>query len=155
LAFRDSTFDIVLITAVLQYCVDPPRVVLELSRVLKPNGLLYVDAPLVQPYCPDTPDLFRFTKHGLIKLFQNEFIIEECDTSIPAGSALAFYIQALVATTSLGNRYINYVFVFFISLLIFPLSIMNFNKNHHVAGALYLVGRNSKNIDRKHRDITI
>jgi SAM-dependent methyltransferase len=144
LPFKNSTFDMVVITAVLQYCLDPPRVVSEMSRVLKSGGLVYTDVPFLQPYCPDTPDLFRFTKYGLMELFKKNFIVEECDTSIPGGSALAFYIQAIASHTSLGNRYLNYALTFLVSLLVLPLSVMNFGKKHQVAGAFYLIGKNRK-----------
>jgi SAM-dependent methyltransferase len=139
LPFKKSVFDIAIIMAVLQYCEHPSRVASELSRVLRPNGHLYVDAPFVQPYCPDTPDLFRFTKDGLTRIFKNNFIIEECDTSIPGGSALAFYAQSLAVNSGITNRYISKVLEILVSVVVLPFSLINFNKNHHTAGAFYLV----------------
>ena len=145
LPFASGTFDLAIVTAVLQYCAYPREVVREIARVLKPQGLVYVDAPFVQPYCPDTPDLFRFTRDGLIELFKDCFLIEECDTAIPGGSAAAFYMQQITETRmSSANRYLRYAATLLTSLLVYPFSLINFNRNTHVAGALYLVGRKRK-----------
>jgi SAM-dependent methyltransferase len=137
--FGEATFDIVVLSAVLQYCRDPYQVASELLRVLKPGGILYVDAPFVQPYCPDTLDLFRFSKDALGIIF-NQFEIQQCDTSIPGGSALAFYCQSL-ARNATGNRYVDYAFGFIVSICILPLAYLNFNKSSNVAGAVYLVAK--------------
>ncbi|TCV83433.1 methyltransferase family protein [Sulfurirhabdus autotrophica] len=137
--FGKNTFDIVVLSAVLQYCRNPHQVASELFRVLKPGGLVYVDAPFVQAYCPDTPDLFRFSKDALGVIF-SQFNLLQSDTSIPGGSALAFYCQSLVRNAT-GNRYIDYFLGTLVSLVVLPFSLLNFNKNSNVAGAVYLVGK--------------
>lgn len=148
LPFWESTFDIVLLSAVLQYCQNPYAVASEIYRVLKPNGLVYVDAPFIQPYCPDTPDLFRFTKDALMLIFK-KFEIEKCDTSIAGGSSLAFYCQAL-ADNITGNRYIDFILRLFISICVLPFSFLNFKKDSNFAGALYLIAK--KNLMIKEYD---
>ena len=137
--FAESTFDIVVLSAVLQYCRNPYQVSEELFRVLKPGGVIYVDAPFVQAYCPDTNDLFRFSKDALQVIFTN-FKILQSDTAIPGGSSLAFYCQCL-ARNATGNRYANLVLATIVSLLVLPASWVNFNRSSNVAGAIYLVGR--------------
>jgi SAM-dependent methyltransferase len=51
----------------LQYCHSPHVVASEIHRVLRPGGLLYLDAPFVQPYCDHhgIDDLWRFTRTKL------------------------------------------------------------------------------------------
>lgn len=137
--FGESTFDIVVLSAVLQYCRNPYQVASELFRVLKPGGIVYVDAPFVQAYCPDTPDLFRFSKEALGVIF-SQFKVLKSDTSIPGGSALAFYCQSLVRNAS-GNRVVDFVLGTVISFIVLPFSLLNFNKHSNVAGAVYLVGK--------------
>jgi hypothetical protein len=68
------------------------------------------DAPCMQPYCPDTLDLFRVTKGGLTKHLQNKSRIIECGASVPAGSGAALFVQALATTTNLGDRHIGHMF---------------------------------------------
>ncbi|MFX0197031.1 MAG: methyltransferase domain-containing protein [Candidatus Hodarchaeota archaeon] len=138
LPFKSSVFNIVILSAVLQYCKNPYKVASEAYRVLSPKGHVYLDAPFVQPYCYDTPDLFRFTKDGLILIFEN-FSILECDVSIPGGSALAFFIQSLVGNSK--NRYLNFALKTVFSLLALPIALINYNKKSNVAGAFYLIGK--------------
>lgn len=138
LPFRKSSFDICILSAVLQYCRNPYKAVDEIYRVLKHNGHVYIDAPFVQPYCCDTPDLFRFTKDALLLIFGRKFLIQECDVSISAGSALAFYCQNLVGNTN--NRYINFILKTMVSVVLLPISLLRYNKKSEVAGAFYLIG---------------
>jgi len=55
-------FDVIICNGALQYCHNPQTVAKEFYRVLKPGGYLFIDAPWVQPYCPDTPDRLRSRK---------------------------------------------------------------------------------------------
>lgn len=138
LPFQDNSFDIVILTAVLQLCENPYRVADEIRRVLKCNGHIYIDAPFVQPYCRDMPDLFRFTRDGLMLVFK-KFSVIECNVSIPGGSSLAFYCQNLVDVFE--NKYVNYICRTVISIIVLPFSLINFNKHNEVAGAFYLIAK--------------
>lgn len=55
LAFKDNTFDIVIMIEVLEHVIDDERVINEIYRVLKPGGKLIVTAP---------NKLFPFETHG-------------------------------------------------------------------------------------------
>lgn len=44
--------------------------------------VVLVDASLIQQYCPDRPDLYRFTKIGLEKLFDKGYELLESHVSI-------------------------------------------------------------------------
>ncbi|HTQ05953.1 MAG TPA: class I SAM-dependent methyltransferase [Polyangiaceae bacterium] len=65
LPFEDKSFDTVLNVQVLEHTPEPGRLVSEMGRVLKDDGLLILTAPFdfrlhEQPY-----DFFRYTPHGL------------------------------------------------------------------------------------------
>lgn len=80
----DNTADIVVSFFVLEHVENPQKVIDEMYRVLKPNGRLFMLAPLYweeheQPY-----DFFRFTRYGIKKLMENagfkDIMITEVNT---------------------------------------------------------------------------
>lgn len=62
--------DAVLIQAVLEHVLDPPRVVEEIRRVLRPGGLVYAETPFLQQVHAGPYDFFRFTSSGHRYLFR-------------------------------------------------------------------------------------
>ncbi len=101
--FSTASFDTVALMAMLQYCRDPRRVVAQAAAVLKPQGILLIDAPFLQPYCEDGRDLWRFTEDGLRELCHADFDVLEVSIAIGAGSALAFAIQAAAGSGRTRN----------------------------------------------------
>ena len=63
--FPSESFDIVVCNAVLEHVPWPQKAVDELHRVLKPNGLVFVDLPWVQPFHEMPKDYWRATPEGL------------------------------------------------------------------------------------------
>jgi SAM-dependent methyltransferase len=63
LPLRDGLVDGVILTEVLEHCVNPFRAVDEVYRVLKPGGTLLVTSPFFWPWhgTDDYPDFWRFT----------------------------------------------------------------------------------------------
>ena len=65
LPFQDQTFDTVLSVQVLEHTPYPGRLVCEMSRVLKDDGLLILAAPFQFRLHEEPHDYFRFSSHGL------------------------------------------------------------------------------------------
>lgn len=70
LPFEDAVFDVVFAQAVLEHVCDPQRVVAEITRVLKPDGLVYAVTPFLQPVHMGAYDFTRFTYLGHRRLFR-------------------------------------------------------------------------------------
>jgi len=140
--FAGESFDTIVLSAVLQYCAEPRRVIEQAWQVLRPHGLLLVDAPFLQPYCPDGPDLWRFTAVGLRRLCEPYFTVLELKTSIATGPALAFICQS--AAGQQPNRYTASALRYLVSLVVYPLKWMR-PAHPHTAGAFLLVARKSAN----------
>lgn len=72
LPFADAIFDSVILTEVLEHCVNPPAALDEIFRVLRPNGLLLVTSPFVWPDHRTTTyaDYWRFTAQAWQLLLQ-------------------------------------------------------------------------------------
>jgi len=77
LAFADDSFDLVLSQAVLEHVPDPQRVVDELERVLKPGGLLWVEAALKQPLHAVPHHFMNISPQGITHLCRNLEILED------------------------------------------------------------------------------
>lgn len=140
LPFGSKVFDACICVGAFQYFHNPAIVVQEMRRVLKTGGWVVVDAPFVQHYCQDKPDLYRFTKAGLEGLFAGDFEIVDCRVSIPGGSALAFYLKGLSGFVA-QNRIIDAAIRLLAGLAVVPLRYLKFRLAHEVAGAHVLVAR--------------
>lgn len=70
LPFEDGSVDAGLFTQVLEHVQDPPGVLAELFRILRPGGRLYLTAPLVWELHELPHDYWRFTSGGLRLLLE-------------------------------------------------------------------------------------
>lgn len=132
-------FDVVICNAVLQYCHDPDKVARNFLNVLRPGGLLFLDVPWVQPYCPHTPDRFRFSEDAVKTIFQ-DFEILESGPSITSGSA--FYMQGvMMATYATRNRYINFALKTLVGFVLYPWRYVRTTREEWTAGGIYLIAR--------------
>ena len=75
LPFKNNSFDVVLSLAVLEHVKDPFNHANELLRVLKPNGILYVDVPFLQPYHGYPYHYYNMTTAGVKNLFGDKIKI--------------------------------------------------------------------------------
>lgn len=75
LPFKNDSFDVVLSLAVLEHVKDPFNHANELLRVLKPNGILYVDVPFLQPYHGYPYHYYNMTTAGVKNLFGDKIQI--------------------------------------------------------------------------------
>jgi SAM-dependent methyltransferase len=66
----DQSVDAVLIQAVLEHVLEPSRVVAEIHRVLRPDGLVYAETPFLQPVHAGPYDFVRYTASGHRYLFR-------------------------------------------------------------------------------------
>ena len=77
LPFADNTFDIVLFSEVLEHIDDPFRAVMEIARVLKPDGQLLLTVPFNYLQHEIPHDYFRFTQFGLVSMLrQNGLFVQ-------------------------------------------------------------------------------
>lgn len=75
LPFKNNTFDVIIITEVLEHCDNEYQVINELRRVAKPKALVYLTLPFIFPLHGIPYDFNRFSVYKLKKLFAQDKII--------------------------------------------------------------------------------
>jgi SAM-dependent methyltransferase len=97
LPFPDASFDTVLNVQVLEHTPNPGILVQEMSRVLKPDGLLILTAPFEFRLHEEPHDFFRYTPHGLSAL------------CLEAGLEVIYREQQGDLTTVIGHKINGYL----------------------------------------------
>ncbi len=68
---ENSTIDSVLLTEVLEHCPEPQKVLRDINRVLKPNGVVVFSVPFIW-YLHESPwDFYRYTPYAIEKMFKD------------------------------------------------------------------------------------
>jgi SAM-dependent methyltransferase len=88
LPFADSSFDAVIVQAVLEHVVSPHDMVAEIHRVLRPQGFVYAETPFMQQVHGGAYDFTRFTDLGHRRLFR---MFEEIDRGVALGPASSLF----------------------------------------------------------------
>src|ERR1039457_4523487 len=68
---KNDSFEIVLCTQVIEHVSEPIRMMMEISRVLKPGGFLILSGPFYWPIHEEPYDYYRYSKYGMKYLVQN------------------------------------------------------------------------------------
>jgi SAM-dependent methyltransferase len=92
---EDASFDVVLCLQVLEHVPDPPAAVRELRRVVRPGGRVLASTHGVAPFHPSPDDFWRWTQHGLERLFHENG--EWASVSVQPGAGTAATVAMLVA----------------------------------------------------------
>lgn len=104
--FKDRSFDVAVIQAVLEHVVHPAEVVSELCRVLCPGGLVYAETPFMQQVHEGPYDFTRFTESGHRYLFR-DFV--EVSSGVVAGPAtqlvwsIDYFCRGLLRSNAAGR----------------------------------------------------
>ncbi len=90
-----GTVDAVVTQAVLEHVLDPPRVVGEIHRILRPGGLVYAETAFMQQVHEGPYDFTRYTESGHRWLFRDFELIDSGALTGP-GTQLAWTVDYLV-----------------------------------------------------------
>ncbi|MDO8421535.1 MAG: class I SAM-dependent methyltransferase [Parvibaculum sp.] len=137
----NESVDAVCIQAVIEHVLEPEKVISEIRRVLKPEGIVYAETPFMQQVHEGAYDFTRFTELGHRWLFRDF----ECVESGSLGGvglslywAAKYFLRGLTRSHKVGN---------FLSLpfLVFALFDRFVPEAYNVDGAngVYFIGRKS------------
>lgn len=147
LPFADGSFDAVAALGVLHQTLDPRACASEIHRVLASRGLVYVEAPFMQPVHQSAHDFQRFTPLGLRHVLGS---FEEVESGVGAGpgAALAWAWRSFLG--SLGrSRLVRFAlrtggnFTGFF-LQYFDRFLRGRPASHDAAASLYFLGHRSQ-----------
>lgn len=99
--YEDGSVDVVIATGILQHVADDRRFIAEVYRMLKPGGMVHVEAPFLVQWHPDPIDCRRFTLQGL------EFFLHDAGFKIVKSGA---HIGPTVALLTLTSYWLNLLF---------------------------------------------
>lgn len=68
--FGDGEFDLVMCTEVLEHALEPEKLTLEMKRVLKPGGVLFLTVPSMWGEHETPYDFRRYTTFGIRRLVE-------------------------------------------------------------------------------------
>lgn len=88
LPFENASFDCVLSLQVLEHVANPLEAIEEISRILRPAGLLLLSVPHLSRLHELPHDYFRFTEYGLRELARCADL--EVIELVPTGGIVAF-----------------------------------------------------------------
>lgn len=102
-----GSVDGVVIQAVLEHVLEPQRVVDEMWRVLKPDGLVYAETPFLQHVHEGPYDFTRFTESGHRYLFRR-FAMLRSGVSGGVGTQMAWSVDYLARGLFRSRRAASY-----------------------------------------------
>ncbi len=79
LPFRENSFDKVMAMGSLYFFAEPSRVIQEISRVTKKNGIFIFYVPFIYPLHDEPVDKYRFTKYGISEILKGHFKVRKIE----------------------------------------------------------------------------
>lgn len=141
-------FDLVITQEVLEHVRSPHLAVKEIHRVLKPNGIAFIQLPFIIGYHPCPRDYWRFTHEGLIELVESSNF-EVMKIAVTVGPAVGFYrisveFFSIVMAAIYSKLYKPAKFLF--SIIFFPVKwldpiLKRSDEVNRIAGGYFIVCR--------------
>jgi len=125
--FKDGTVDGVVCEDVLEHIARAPQLLKEISRVLKPGGLLMLKVPFLYPYHSSPDDFYRWTESGIrYALEKNGFHVKESGAhGGPMGALQGILMHIFAIMFSFGSKRIHFFLVQFFMVVLSPLKLLD------------------------------
>ena len=142
---QDESLAGVVCNAVLEHVRDPWAVVREITRVLSPGGIIYIEVPFLQHYHPSPEDFWRFTIQGTREICRD---FKEIDLGICGGPMMTVVemVESYAMLLPVSNPQSRNLVKGAVRFLLYPLRLaepllMRSSKVHTVANGFYFVGQ--------------
>ena len=141
-------FDAVVVQAVLEHVLEPTKVVSEIYRVLKDDGIVYAETPFIQHVHEAAYDFTRYTESGHRYLFKHFSLI---DSGVVSGAgtqllwSLDLFFQGLFRSRKAGK-----VVKLFFFWLFYCDKLIPDPYNIDAASGVYFMGKKSADVVTQH-----
>ncbi len=150
LPFKNNSLDVIVNLAVLEHVPNPKKVIEEIYRVLKPNGVVYTAFPFMQGFHASPYDFTRVTEEG-IKVLHKEFeTIEVKPFGGPTSGMLWTFQEWVAILLSFGNKKLHMIIYLIIMCLTFPIKFLDYFLIRHpmakniASGFVYIGKKDAK-----------
>lgn len=132
---KDSSIDSVFSSQVMEHVTNPQKMVDEIYRVLKKDGICIITTHMAQVLHGEPHDYFRFTEYGLKELFKKFKYVEVK----PNGGALLAIFQLFIFAIDEKFPIISKPIVIFLNIIIKPLDKTFFDKRFTINYLVYAI----------------
>ena len=126
LPFLNNSIDMVFNCAVLEHVPNPQKVIDEIYRVLKPNGILYTTFPFMQGFHASPYDFTRVTEEGIKVLHQDFELIEVKPIGGPTSGMLWVFQEWIAILFSFGNKKLHMLIYLFVMVITSPIKFLDY-----------------------------
>lgn len=145
-SFETNSVSMIVCDNVLEHIPDVTPVILEMKRILQPDGVAYISTPFLYPFHGSPSDFNRWTTEGLRSLFK-DFTMVEMGTRSGIFSTINVTLCYVIPTLfSFGSDRLYWLLVNLSLFLFFPIKFLDIFANKlplatHTASTLYCVIR--------------
>ena len=126
LPFLDNSIDVVFNSAVLEHVPNPKKVIDEIYRVLKPNGVIFTAFPFMQGFHASPYDFTRVTEEGIKVLHQNFELLEVKPFGGPTSGMLWILQEWIAILFSFGNKKLHMLIYLIIMVTTAPIKFLDY-----------------------------
>ncbi len=131
LPFRDQSIDVIINIAVLEHVPQPEKVVKEIYRVLKRDGMIYLHFPFIQGFHASPYDFSRRTVEGIKHLLGDFEVIDIFIAGGPTSGFLWIFQEWVAILLSFGIKPLYTLVFLAMMILTFPLKFLDIVLQHH------------------------
>ncbi len=132
---KNNSVDSVFSSQVMEHVTNPQKMVDEIYRVLKKDGICITTTHMAQVLHGEPHDYFRFTEYGLRELFKKFKYVEVK----PNGGALLAIFQLFIFAIDEKFPVISKPIVIFLNMIIKPLDKIFFDKRFTINYLVYAI----------------
>jgi len=100
----DNSVDCVVSVSTLEHVRYPTKVIKEIHRILKPNGIVYISVPFVFPFHADPDDFYRFSYKGINILCEDFECLDSGFNRGPASTMHHLLVHFFAILFSFNNK---------------------------------------------------